>query len=96
MKGKYVILLVVVIIIIVTSSIILINKYNQVSYEWVLEKESTIGQYRLYINDLNGKHIDGKINITYINDKSEVIEVSKDGVLYVKNIIASVSNPKRN
>lgn len=95
MKRKYIISLVVIIIIVI-SSIILINKYNQVSYEWVLEKESTIGQYRLYINDLNGKHIDGKIKITYINGKSEVVEVSKDGVLYVKNVISSVSNPKRN
>ena len=37
------------------------------SYEWKEIKESSIGQYTLYINDVFGNHIDGTARLVYIN-----------------------------
>ena len=71
------------------------KNYEICSYKWVKEEKSSIGQYRLYINDKKGKHVDGKIMITYLNGKSKYEEISKDGKLYVKSVIKKVSNPKR-
>lgn len=65
------------------------------TYEWVEVKESTIGQYTLYVNNSIGKHIDGTVRITYLNGESEIVEIPKEGTMYVKDIIVKVSNPKK-
>ena len=65
------------------------------TYEWVEVKESTIGQYTLYVNNSIGKHIDGTVRITYLNGESETVDIPKEGTMYVKDIIVKVSNPKK-
>lgn len=72
-----------------------ILKSNEYTYEWIDEPESVIGQSRLYVNNKLGKHVEGKVTITYLNGNSEEISVSKDGILYVKSIIKEVRNPRR-
>ncbi|MBR1385909.1 MAG: hypothetical protein IJ568_03655 [Bacilli bacterium] len=69
--------------------------YNHYSYEWVEEKNSIVGQYRLHLKNGFGKYVDGHIDITYLNDKTETVEITRDGIIYVKNIIKKVENPRR-
>lgn len=98
MKRKKILIIVLSLFIIFLgfTGLIISKNYNeQITYEWVEEKQSSIGQYRLFINNSKGKHIDGKIRITYLNGKSEVVEISSDGELYVKNIIKKVENPRK-
>lgn len=71
------------------------KNYEICSYKWVKEEKSSIGQYRLYVNDKNGKHVDGRVMITYLNGKSKYVEISSKGNLYVKSIIKKISNPRR-
>ena len=65
------------------------------SYEWVPVKDSAIGQYRLYINDSRGRHIDGVARLVYINGKTKRVMVDKEGLLYVKSIVVEVRNPNK-
>lgn len=95
MKKKYLILFSVLIIIVVVLVITLSNNKSGYSYEWVNEKESIIKQARLYVNDSSGNHIDGIVTITYLNGKSEDVEISKNGTLYVKTVIKEVKNPRK-
>lgn len=95
MKKKYLIIFSVLIIIVVVLVITLSNNKSGYSYEWVNEKESIIKQARLYVNDSSGNHIDGIVTITYLNGKSEDVEISKNGTLYVKTIIKEVKNPRK-
>ena len=69
--------------------------YNQYSYEWKEESTSVVGQYRLYIKNGFGKYVEGRVDITYLNDKKETVEITSDGVLYVKSIIKNVENPRK-
>ena len=86
----------IVTIIITVIGLNVINPKNETyTYEWVEEVDSSIGQYILYVNDSKGNHIDGTVRITYLNGKSEKVEIDKDGVLYVKSAIKSVSNPNK-
>lgn len=92
-KNKLIIIVGIVLVIII--SLFVLFKNNKYSYKWVDEKESTINQSRLYVVDKFGRHIDGKVTITYLNGKSEEVEISKNGELYVKDIIIEVKNPRR-
>jgi hypothetical protein len=69
--------------------------HQRYSYEWVEVKDSSIGQYRLYVNNSLGMHINGTVRIVYINGKSKRVNVDKEGLLYVKGIVAEVRNPNR-
>ena len=93
MKKK--LILIICLSIIIIFLLIYFTRPNNYKYEWVDEPESIIGQSRLYVNNEYGKHVNGKVTITYLNGKSEEIEISKDGVLYVKSIIKEVKNPRR-
>lgn len=95
-KKKNIILLTLITIIILTAvGYKLYQNNDKYTYEWIEVKESTIGQYRLYVNNSYGKHIDGKVRITYLNGQSETVDVPKEGTIYVKDIIVKVSNPKK-
>ena len=65
------------------------------TYEWVAVEDSSIGQYRLYINDSKGKHIDGSARLVFINGKTKKVDIDKEGLLYVKGIVSEVRNPKK-
>ena len=97
MKKKIVIIFILLIIITIFSFLFINKEKNdeKYSYDWVEVKGSTIGQYRLYVNNSKKKHVDGKARITYLNGKSEVVSIPKKGSLYVKKIITKVSNVKR-
>lgn len=69
--------------------------YEICTYKWVKEEKSSIGQYRLYVSDNKGKHVKGRVMLTYLNGKSKYVDVSVNGNLYVKNVIKKVSNPRR-
>lgn len=71
------------------------KNYEICSYKWVKEEKSSIGQYRLYVNDKHGKHIEGRVMLTYLNNKIEYVNVSSKGNLYIKKTIKKVSNPRR-
>ena len=85
-------------IILLTTSLILvtnINKKEEYTYEWIKEKESTIEQYRLYINNQKGEHIDGTARLVFINGKTKRVEIDKEGLLYVKSVVSEVRNPNK-
>ena len=65
------------------------------TYEWEQIDESLVGQYKLYVNDYFGNHVNGSVYITYINGKSEKVLVNKEGNIYIKKIIKDVNNPRR-
>ncbi len=93
-KKKYIIVILLVFILlcgVMTYNII----YNHYSYEWIEERNSVVGQYRLFLKNGFGKYVDGHIDITYLNDKTETVEVTSDGILYIKEIIKNVENPRR-
>lgn len=97
MKKKIAIILI-TLITIIALAIVGYNMYQNndtYTYEWVEVKESTIGQYTLYVINSMGKHVDGTVRVTYLNGASETVEVPKEGTIYVKDIIVKVSNPKK-
>lgn len=71
------------------------KNYEICSYKWSKVKNSSIGQYVLYINDKRGRHVEGRALITYLNGRSKYENISKNGKMYVKNVVKKVSNPKR-
>ena len=97
MKKKIAIILITLIIIIALAIVgyKMYQNSDKYTYEWVEVKESTIGQYTLYVNNSTGKHIAGTVRITYLNGESETVEIPKEGTMYVKDIIVKVSNPKK-
>ena len=97
MKNKKVIIVAIIISVIILTFICykVYKGKDNYSYEWVEVKDSSIGQYMLYVNNSIGNHIDGTIKITYLNGASETIDVPKEGILYVKDTIVNVSNPKK-
>ena len=99
MKKKLLMIIAIVVIISIIIVFVIIGNNNKnkskYEYEWEEVQDSTIGQYRLYVNDKNGNHIDGHVDITYLNGKKETVEISKEGTLYVKSIIKDVSNVKK-
>ena len=92
MKKKVIFLGLIVVLVIF---LVIINSNQRYTYEWVKVEDSSIGQYFLYINDSHGKHVDGVARLVYINGKTKRVNVDKDGLLYVKNIVAEVRNPKK-
>ena len=94
MKKKILIISLIIILISVIS-IYKINSKETYTYEWIKEKDSAIGQYRLYINDKKGNHIDGTARLVYVNGKTKRIEIDKKGLLYVKAVVAEVRNPNK-
>ncbi len=69
-------------------------KKTDYSYSLEKEEESVVNQYKLYVNK-NGKHVDGKIDITYLNDEKQTINVDKNGKLIIKSVIKKIENPRR-
>ena len=94
MKKKVLIISLIIILISVIS-IYKMNSKETYTYEWIKEKDSAIGQYRLYINDKKGNHIDGTARLVYVNGKTKRIEIDKKGLLYVKAVVAEVRNPNK-
>ena len=94
MKKKILIISIIIILVSVIS-IYKINSKEIYTYEWIKEKDSAIGQYRLYINDKKGNHIDGTARLVYVNGKTKRIEIDKKGLLYVKAVVAEVRNPNK-
>ncbi len=84
-------------LILIVFVIVFICIFKTYTYSYSLEKEekSVVNQYRLYVNNKNGKHIDGKVDITYLNGKKQTIKVNKDGKLIIKSVIKKIDNPKR-
>lgn len=100
MKLKKKNLLVLILVLVAITGVIFGYKtyksnYEICTYKWVKEEKSSIGQYRLYVNDKKGKHIKGRVMLTYLNGKSKYVDVSEKGNLYVKSVIKKVSNPRR-
>ena len=91
MKNKKIIIITIVIVLLCIIGISL-NKKEKYTYQWIEEKDSAIGQYRLYINDKKGNHIDGTARLVYVNGKTKRVNVDKEGLLYVKSVIAEVRN----
>ena len=95
MKKK---IIIPILIILLTTVLILVTNLNnkeEYTYEWIKEKESTIEQYRLYINNQKGEHIDGTARLVFINGKTKRVEIDKEGLLYVKSVVSEVRNPNK-
>lgn len=90
MKKIMLFILLALFILLVLSTFVIKQNNNAYSYEWVKEKNSVINQQRLYVNNKNNKHIEGYVRITYINNNSEKIMISKEGKLFVKSIVKKV------
>ena len=98
MKKKKIVLIIVGLILLIgvgLGGMYFLKKKQTYTYEWVEEKDSSIGQYRLYINNSRGKHIDGTARLVFINGKTKKVEIDKEGTLYVKNVVADVRNPMK-
>ena len=89
--------------IIIASSILIVviiialtfRPKEKYTYEWVKVGNSSVGQYLLYINNSKGQHINGTARLVYINGKTKRVDVSEDGLLYVKGIVSEVRNPNK-
>ena len=96
MEKKIEKIMILVSVLVVTLIIVVVFKLsNRYSYEWVKVESSSIGQYRLYVNDIRGRHIDGTVRLVYINGKTKRVNVDKEGLLYVKSIVSEVRNPNK-
>ncbi len=98
MKKKRIITLFItgcICLMIVISIYFIFNHNQKYSYEWEEVKTSSIGQYRLFVNDVKGRHINGSVRLVYINGKSKRVDVDKKGLLYVKSIVLEVRNPNK-
>lgn len=71
------------------------DKNQTYTYEWVKVEESSVGQYRLYIKNSFGKPVDGTARLVYVNGKTKKVDVDKEGLLYVKDVVLEVRNPKK-
>lgn len=94
MKFKKKLLISFLILIVFILSFLFIRSKSY-SYSLVKEEKSVVNQYRLYVTNKNGKHIDGTVDVTYLNGKKQTIEVTKDGKLIIKSVIKKIDNPKR-
>lgn len=94
-KRKIIIISSCVVAFFVIVGVIFSNINNKYTYEWVKVDNSSVGQYLLYINNYRGKHVDGTARLVYINGKTKRVNIDKDGLLYVKNIVAEVRNPDK-
>ena len=81
-----------ILLVIISICAIVIFKYNNdpYTYKWVKMDNSIINQQRLYVVSRNGKHVNGNVEITYLNNKNEKIKISNKGKLYVRSIIKKV------
>lgn len=96
MRKKIIIISIILLLIIGVGVSFWYYKSNETfTYEWVEIEDSSIGQYRLYINDSKGKHIDGSARLVFINGKTKKVDIDKEGLLYVKGIVSEVQNPKK-
>lgn len=95
LKKKKVILLVLCLVIVVGFGIYYYNANQTYSYEWVEVEDSAVGQYKLYINNSFGMHVDGTARLVFINGKTKKVEVDKEGLLYVKDVVSEVRNPMK-
>ena len=94
MKKNKIILIFLVLIIGMGMGIYHYKANETYTYEWVEVEDSAIGQYKLYINNSKGKHVDGTARLVYINGKTKRVEVDEKGLLYIKEIVKEVRNPK--
>ena len=91
MKNKIIIISTIILVLLCIIGINL-TKEEKYTYQWIEEKDSSIGQYRLYINDSKGNHINGTARIVYVNGKTKRVDISKKVNLYVKSVISEVRN----
>lgn len=94
-KKVKIFIIIIVIVLLVGFGISYFNKNQTYTYEWVKVEDSAIGQYKLYVNNSFGKHIDGTVRLVFINGKTKKVDVSKEGTLFVKDVISDVRNPMR-
>ena len=94
-SKKFIIIGIILIVILSIGSFWLIKTNQKYTYEWVEVKTSSVGQYKLYVNNSWGKHIDGTVRLVFINGKSKKVEVDKEGLLYPKSIVSEVRNPNK-
>lgn len=83
------------ILIVFIIGFICIFRTNTYSYSLEKEEKSVVNQYRLYVNNKNGKHVNGKVDVTYLNGKKQTITVDKEGKLIIKSVIKKIDNSKR-
>lgn len=95
-KKKNILLCLFIILFIILGILFYHHKANEsYSYEWVKVEDSAIGQYKLYVNNAFGNHIDGTVRLVFINGKTKKVEVDKEGLLYVKDVVSDVRNPMK-
>lgn len=94
-KKKIIIILILVLVLICGFGCYYFAENQTYTYEWVEVEDSSIGQYRLYINNSFGMHVDGTARLVFINGKSKKVEVDKEGLLYIKSVVADVRNPMK-
>lgn len=58
---------------------------------------SVIAQEVIYVkNNSTGKYVSGTVTITFIDGKTETVNIPASGVVYPKSAIVSITNPKGN
>ena len=96
MKKVKIILIVLFLVVLIGGGIYYFYDKNQTyTYEWVEVEDSAVGQYKLYVNNSLGMHVDGTVRLVYINGKTKKVEVPKEGLLYVKDVVSEVRNPMK-
>ena len=93
-KGKIFIIVGVVVLLLVCG-FIYFNNNQKYSYEWIKVEDSAIGQYKLYVNNSFGKHIDGTVRLVFINGKTKKVNIDKEGTLFIKDVVSDVRNPMK-
>ena len=59
--------------------------------------ESTTGQCYIYVKSSEGKYVDGKVTITYINGNSETVDIPASGYMFPNRAtISSITNATAN
>lgn len=92
--GKIVIPFFIIFVVIVGFYFLNVDKKNVYSYKWVKEDKSVLNQYYLYLINSRGKKITGRVEIVYLNNKSEYMTISTNGKLFIKSTIKEVRNIK--
>ena len=52
---------------------------------------SAIGQCNIYIKSSEGIYVNGTIKINYVGGGSEIVDVTPNGILRLKNIIENIT-----
>ena len=80
----------------VTCTITVIKKVTY-THEIKDVPESTTGQCYIYVKSSEGKYVDGKVTITYINGNSETLNIPASGYMFPNRAtISSITNATAN